>query len=61
MKYKSQNHTFYRNDFYFFHNVNDNYILQFVAPCERQRTLLNKAVHSTDINVYAYKIYWVLR
>lgn len=61
MKYKSQNHKFYRNDFYFFHYVNDNYILQFVAPCERQRTLLYKAVHSTDINVYAYKIYWVLR
>lgn len=57
MKYKTQIHKFYIYDFYFFHNVNDNYILQFVAPCERQKTLLYKAVHSTDINVYTYKIY----
>lgn len=29
--------------------------MQFVAPCERQRTLLYRAVHSTDIHVNIYK------
>lgn len=29
--------------------------MQFVAPCERQRTLLYRAVHSTDMHVNIYK------